>query len=302
MAITTITTHIEPGAGEMTDSALESALSLASAHGAQVSALIFATDLALETVPHESTAPDGLEDRAAAHVEAAAQRHGVSIEFRTRSSFAYGIGEVMADHLRVSDLGIIGVRHPASHGERILIGASVFGSGRPAMLIPAGTRLGPRPNVVVGWDATPACVRAVHDALPFIKAAQETLVVTVTDDKEIRKGQSGIELTHLLARHGARASFSPIQRSGRSVYEALAAKVEEVGGATPRYGCCPTYDDQQPCLRQCDAGRAGGGPDRARAFVSLEGRRGSSTVRTARSSYAKRSKSTSPPCPGHQAG
>jgi nucleotide-binding universal stress UspA family protein len=114
----------------------------------------------------------------------------------------------------------------------MLIGAAVFDSGRPVLLVPARAPLLVAPaRVVVAWDATPAAVRAVHGALPLIRGAAETLVVTITDDKELRPGQSGIELSHLLARHGARASFAAVQRSGRGVLEALAAKAGEVESA-----------------------------------------------------------------------
>jgi nucleotide-binding universal stress UspA family protein len=98
--------------------------------------------------------------------------------------------------------------------------------------MPARARLAlPPARVVVAWDATPAAVRAVHGALPFIRTAGETLVVSVTDDKELRPGQSGIELAHLLARHGARAGFAAVQKAGRAVLDVLAGTAGEVDGA-----------------------------------------------------------------------
>lgn len=114
----------------------------------------------------------------------------------------------------------------------MLIDTAVFEGGRPVLLVPAHARLAvPPARVVLGWDATPAAVRAVHGAMPFIQAAAETIVVTVTDDKELRPGQSGIELCHLLARHGARASLATMQRAGRGVLEALATKTAEREGS-----------------------------------------------------------------------
>jgi nucleotide-binding universal stress UspA family protein len=81
--------------------------------------------------------------------------------------------------------------------------------------------------VVVAWDATPASVRAVQGALPFIKRAEETLIVTVADDKELRAGQSGIELARLLARHGATARFSAVRRGRGGVLDAIMGAAQE---------------------------------------------------------------------------
>lgn len=232
MTITTITTHIEPADPAALDAALEAPFALAAAHGAQLTALLFP----VETAVAEATTPSWelaeREERAAAQLRAAAERRGIRCEVRARSSFAYGAGEVMADHLRVSDLGLLTLQGAPGAGQRMLASAAIFDSGRPVLLVPARTPLAvPPARVVLAWDATPAAVRAIHGALPFIRAAAETLVVSVTDDKELRSGQSGIELGHLLARHGARASFVALRAGGRSVLEAIAAKAGEVEGA-----------------------------------------------------------------------
>jgi nucleotide-binding universal stress UspA family protein len=58
--------------------------------------------------------------------------------------------------------------------------------------------------------------------MPLISKADSVAVVCVTDDKEFRRGQSGAELTRLLARHGAKAEFHPLQRGGASVMGAVA--------------------------------------------------------------------------------
>lgn len=232
MTITTITAHIEPAAPAALDAALETPFALAAAHGAQLTALVFPVETALAEATTPSWDLAEREESAAAQLRAAAERRGIRCDVRARSSFAYGAGEVMADHLRVSDLGLITLQGAPGAGQRMLANAAIFGSGRPVLLVPARTPLAmPPARVVVAWDATPAAVRAVHGALPFIRAAAETLVVSVTDDKELRSGQSGIELGHLLARHGARASFTTVERAGRSVLDALVAKAGDVEGA-----------------------------------------------------------------------
>jgi nucleotide-binding universal stress UspA family protein len=82
-------------------------------------------------------------------------------------------------------------------------------------------------RILVAWDASPAAVRAIHGALPLIRRAAETIIATVSDDKELRLGQSGIELTHLLARHGAKTRFMALQRGSGGVLERLLAAASD---------------------------------------------------------------------------
>jgi nucleotide-binding universal stress UspA family protein len=239
MSITTMTVHIEPGSAAALEAALATPLAVAEAHAAHLTALVFHAETELTAATMASWDLAAREESAVAHVRDAAARRGVACEIRARSSFGHGAGEVFADHLRVSDLGLLTLAGAPAAGGRMLIAAAVFGSGRPVLLVPAHAPLPASPaRVVVAWDATPAAVRAVHGALPFIRVAAETLVVTVTDDKELRPGQSGIELTRLLARHGARASFAAVQRGGRGVLEALEATAGSGPDALLVMGAC----------------------------------------------------------------
>lgn len=214
MTITTLVTHIEPGTAEAIDAGLATPLALAEAWSARLTVLVFTAEA------QGSGTLD--EDATADRVRAAAERRGVNCEVRTRSSFAYGVGDVLADHLRVSDLGVFVVPPGHRMGQRLMLGAAIFDSGRPVLIVPQARPLIAAPaRIIVAWDATTASVRAVQAALPFMRRAAETLIVTVSDDKEVRHGQSGIELTHLLARHGAQARFSALRRGSGVVLEAI---------------------------------------------------------------------------------
>lgn len=206
MSITTIATHVQPGTPAQVEQRLAPALTVAEAFGAHLTTLIFAID--------GSDAPDAAT---AAQVETFSARRGVRAEVRARSSFAYGAGEVFADQTRVSDLAIVSLDLALGLPGRLLLSAATFATGRPVLLVPEATGLPRMPRrVLVAWDASPAAARAVAGALPFIRLADETIVATVTEDTALRSGQSGIELTHLLARHGAKASFAqlPNDRGG----------------------------------------------------------------------------------------
>ncbi|MCW8086639.1 universal stress protein [Sabulicella glaciei] len=214
MTLTTLVTHVEPGEAASLDATLAMPFALTEAWSAHLTTLVFTTD----------TLAAADEAQAAAHVREAAERRGVSCEIRSRSSFAHGIGEVLVDHLRVADLGVLALRGGAGVGHRMMLGAAIFESGRPVLLAPhGGMPAAEFGRVVVAWDASAAAVRAIHGALPFIRRAAETLVVTVTEEKDFRPDQSGVEVTRLLARHGAKARFVAVPRDGGSVSEALYA-------------------------------------------------------------------------------
>ena len=219
MSLTTLVTLVEPGEAAGVDAALATPLMLAESFSAALTALIF---------PVETEAAAMAEADTAARVRATADRRGIACSIKSRSSFAYGVGEVLADHMRVSDLGVFAWRAENPASRRLLLNAAIFDSGRPVVIVPEGRPLlAPPSRIMVAWDATPAAVRATHGALPFLRRAAETVVVTVTDDKEVRAGQSGIELTHLLARHGATARFSALRRGGGTALDAILTAARE---------------------------------------------------------------------------
>jgi len=228
MTLTTLITHIAAGDPQALDAGLATPFALAEAFSAHLTALVFPIETETAATATPGLNPASAEERAAVHLRAVAERRGISCEIRSRSSFAYGVGEVFGDHLRVSDLGVFTLDAVRGVGQRVLLSAAIFDSGRPVLMVPQNTPLrAPPSRIVIAWDATPGAVRAVHGALPFIRRAAETLVVTVTDDKDLRTGQSGIELTHLLARHGATARFSAVRRDGGSVLEKILAAAQE---------------------------------------------------------------------------
>lgn len=221
MPITTIAVHIE--AAEMATVEARTALpiALARAHEAHVTALVFKTNvLEGSDVSSSGQALDEDEDTIARRVRDLLEGAGVRSEVRNRSSFAYGIGEVFADQMRVSDIGMMAFPHGAPIGAQFIASGGIFSSGRPLLLYPAAEQ-SKCARIAIAWDASPAAVRAVHGAMPLIRKAETVTVLCITDDKEFRQGQSGAELTHLLARHGATAEFQSLRRGRSSIGGAL---------------------------------------------------------------------------------
>jgi nucleotide-binding universal stress UspA family protein len=58
----------------------------------------------------------------------------------------------------------------------------IMTSGRPVLIVPyAGSFTAPVSHVMVAWDGSREATRAVHDALPLMRHAKRTTIVTVND-------------------------------------------------------------------------------------------------------------------------
>lgn len=79
--------------------------------------------------------------------------------------------------------------------------------GGPMLFVPAGTRtaeFGRR--ILVGWNGSREAVRAVHDALPFLRKAEEVTLLTVeTSDTSDGRSYGGDKMLRHLAHHGIEA-------------------------------------------------------------------------------------------------
>lgn len=112
-----------------------------------------------------------------------------------------------------------------------LLETTVVHSGRPVLVIPCS---GHYPdigrNVVVAWNGSREATRALHDALPLLKLAEQVTVLALVPDEA--KGGVGIETQriteHLLA-HGvpARDARIPLQTSLGPVEQMRAFLVKE---------------------------------------------------------------------------
>jgi nucleotide-binding universal stress UspA family protein len=220
--------HVRPGSAAV-DSGVLQAFALAKSHGARVTALICESEAApinldgvLIPIPasRSSDEADAVAEAAAAFVRLGSAE-GVAVETITERSFAYGIGESFADYGRVKDIALLSFPKRDEIGRRFIVEGALFSSGRPIILAPERPPADFR-RVVVGWDATPAAVRAIHGAMPILARADLVTLLRVSDDKEFRPGQSGVEMVRHLARHGVKADFEDAQSGGQPVADVFA--------------------------------------------------------------------------------
>lgn len=133
---------------------------------------------------------------------------------------------------RASDIAIVGQPDPnpsdpasVPYGTDVLPHELALQAGRPILAIPhAGTFGEIGRNILIGWNGKREAARAVHDAMPLLRAAETVHLVLVAPEKKGRTPLS--EMAEHLQRHGLRLQTSAIDSGGQRVGLALLAEAQ----------------------------------------------------------------------------
>jgi nucleotide-binding universal stress UspA family protein len=171
------------------------------------------------------------EVRGAALVLAGEIRHALAgqsaqVDVRTTGHFWMTPAEQALAHASHSDLVVLGRPRAPTDADAHLFAALLLASGRPVLAVPPGAGDAPRfERIVIAWKATREAARAVHDALPLLRAARRVVVLAVRDNLEPPPSPGGDEPAQALARHLQRhdvdATIVREQRHDRSTGEAI---------------------------------------------------------------------------------
>lgn len=162
-----------------------------------------------------------------------AEREGVRFEWRTMESLS-GDSALSAIHIaRASDLVVVQQTDPDELLVRVPNNeALLFDTGRPVLFLPyVGEVDTSFSKVVVAWNGTSEAARAAFDALPFIKAARETLILSVDprDDDMQDAAVSGTDIAEALSRHGAKVTLSTRDSAGLSPGTVIENEISDTG-------------------------------------------------------------------------
>ena len=131
---------------------------------------------------------------------------------------------------RSADLVVVSTRDPewgySSHLEapdRV-----VLESGRPVLVVPGSTVPSVGRRIVVAWNGRREAARAVFDALPLLKQAEQVTVVWVNpqDDGKAAGDLPGADICMALARHGVKCEATQNIRPAGNVGETLLSTVK----------------------------------------------------------------------------
>lgn len=170
----------------------------------------------------------------ASRLEDQLTREGISFDVRPVLSSEAREDNLVARHAIYCDLAV--VLRSAENGlnsiEKNAIDGALFDSGRPVLYVPNSfnsDRIGTK--VAIAWNSRREAARAVSDALPFLKAAEEItllLVDPVVGDNDHGE-DPGSDIATVLARHGLGVNVQSVVSADRAVSEALLDSLRELG-------------------------------------------------------------------------
>jgi nucleotide-binding universal stress UspA family protein len=153
---------------------------------------------------------------------------GIPLRILEVERYPAEFGDVIARQARYHDLVLVGMGQ-YDRTPRLTAEAVIFGSGRPALLVPESVPVKDPDHVVIAWDGGSAAARAVSDAHVFLHRAGTVSIVTVAGEKPLADECPGARLAEYLAEHGIEAEVSRLQGDGRPIAEVLQGHVQDVG-------------------------------------------------------------------------
>lgn len=97
-------------------------------------------------------------------------------------------------------------------------------ASRPLLLVPYnGDAPGSLKTIVVAWNDSRECARAVNDALPLLVKADKVIIANVSDQASAPGEAANADLAAALARHGVTCELATVPLEGRQVADTLFA-------------------------------------------------------------------------------
>ncbi|MCY6380534.1 universal stress protein [Hoeflea prorocentri] len=138
------------------------------------------------------------------------EHRGVSWEWRPIRSLSGDNALSALSSARCADLVVVRQNEEEKEDDFTDLEALVLESGRPVLFVPyVARKASPIKRAIIGWNATRESARAVFDALPLLKSADEVEILCVDpeDNAEQSKSMAGAEVASALTRHGIKVSI-----------------------------------------------------------------------------------------------
>jgi nucleotide-binding universal stress UspA family protein len=97
----------------------------------------------------------------------------------------------------------------------------IFGSGRPAIVVPPSVQLKAISHLAIAWDGSQVATRALWDALSFLHKDTHLTVLTVEDEKPISEKGMSLALKNSLTDRGYLAHVHELKLGSKSIAAAL---------------------------------------------------------------------------------
>ena len=163
-----------------------------------------------ELIDEQQELIDQNADAAQKKFEAAVRHTEISKEWRTTAGDP---SDVVRRHARYADIVIVGQSNKEADRQATDLPEGVLlSTGRPTIVVPNDPNVKTfARNVMVAWDDGIQATRAIHDALPILKAAENVTVMAVNPKETGDHGASPCaDICLHLARHGVKAYAYPV--------------------------------------------------------------------------------------------
>jgi nucleotide-binding universal stress UspA family protein len=167
------------------------------------------------------------------------------------------MAEMIAERARFADLLMLGqfdTENPHGISAFLLPAKVVFGAASPILVVPNAGRFGDiGRRIVATWDGSREAARAIRDAMPLLKRAEQVLLLAVDLVRQghMHDGADASQLAGHLGRHGVPVVVEEISSGKTSVTDTLLTQAAEFGAdllVMGAYGpaCVETKRDLRP--------------------------------------------------------
>ena len=142
------------------------------------------------------------------------------VEWRQAHNFATAF---VTEQARAADLIVAGRLPPGNGFDAMSVNAGdlVMAAGRPVLFVPPGVEFLAAKHIVVGWKDTREARRAVADAMPLLKAAEDVSVVAFGGDRDGAR-----DVSAFLSCHGIEADARRKDAAEGAIAEGLIRAAE----------------------------------------------------------------------------
>lgn len=182
-----------------------------------------------ETSRLEEARSAATADLEAACARLAAEILNQPLHSETVCAKLYEEADVVARIARTHDLTLVSIG-PAVIADRGLAETVLFGSGRPLLAYPEAVEIPPADSfrrIAIAWDGGATAARAVADALPLVRRAEDVRIFTALGDKPQAVQGAGDALARHLRLHGVLARVDERLARGEPAGRCLTAYVAE---------------------------------------------------------------------------
>jgi nucleotide-binding universal stress UspA family protein len=239
---------VHVGAGRMTDARLGFAISFARRFGSAVTGAYLMPTLIPSAVAVGDVLPELIveQEKLARSDAEKAERAFRDLIGRTDLTTDWCVlrGPVVSGirhAARCADIAIVGQVDPDAPEEAIAVRPEelAMGSGGPVIVVPyvgAAEEFGRR--MVIAWNGSREAARAVHDALPLLRAAESVWIVSINAEADSEgEPAPAAQLAQYLADHGIKAEPQALRSDDIRAADLLLSRIADLGADSLVMGC-----------------------------------------------------------------